>query len=217
MDSPFACSLIPKPTSTSSHQVSSWICNRQGWAGIFEWCEGQQDWFWYDGDFPQGWEKKVKISNAPPSTSKKSSTYRSTKPKSAKKSKGVATSTPTVCFDIVPYGEKLPPIGNIVLDETPLVLKTRIARKSTIVNSKPPLPKQPLDATPSSRTNGSKRKISPKASTTQLERKVCLLNTSLFLSLAFPIISLVANLVYMSLLLVQVQEGCHCCPTHCAR
>lgn len=60
--------------------------------------------------------------NAPPSTLKKSSTSQSVKPKFAKKGKGVVECTPTACFDIVPYGEDLPPISSIVLEETPLAM-----------------------------------------------------------------------------------------------
>lgn len=81
-------------------------------------------------------------------------------------------------FDTVPYEEDLSPLGSIVLEETPPVVKTHFAKKFAAVKSKPPPPKQHLNASLSSRTYGSKRKTSPKASITQFKRKVCLLNHS---------------------------------------
>lgn len=59
----------------------------------------------------------------------------SKKPKFAKKRKGVATSTPTVYFDTILYGEDLSPIGSIVLEEVLSVVKTYFAKKSAAVKS----------------------------------------------------------------------------------
>ena len=101
---------------------------------------------------------------------KKGSSSRSALPKSAKKCKGVATSIPPICYDIIPYGEVPPPIGNIVLEESPMA-KTQSTKKSVVVKSKPPPPRWPSNAPPSS-----KRKASSKVPIAQFKRRVCLLN-----------------------------------------
>lgn len=80
------------------------------------------------------------ILSEPSSMSKKGSSSRSAQLKSAKKGKGVATSTSPICYNIVPYEEVLPPISNIVLEESPMV-KTQSTKKSTAVKSKPPPPR----------------------------------------------------------------------------
>lgn len=92
--------------------------------------------------------------------SKKGSSSQSAQPKSAKKGKGVATSTLPICYDIVPYGEVPPPM-----------VKTQSSKKSAAVKSKSSPPRWPLDAPPSS-----KRKTSSKVPIAQFERRVCLLN-----------------------------------------
>ena len=36
---------------------------KQGWSAILEWDEEGGGWYWHAGDYPSGWEKKVKITN----------------------------------------------------------------------------------------------------------------------------------------------------------
>ena len=36
---------------------------KQGRFAIFEWIEEDRGWYWYAGDYPPGWEKKVKVTN----------------------------------------------------------------------------------------------------------------------------------------------------------
>ena len=56
--------------------------------------------------------------------------------------KDTIVSTTAVCFDIVLYGEDLPPIGSIFLESTlPPIVRTRSTRKFATVRPKPPLPK----------------------------------------------------------------------------
>ena len=52
---------------------------KQSWSAIFEWVEEDRGWLWYAGDYPTGWEKKVKVINIP-ALGKKGSA----KPKSGK-------------------------------------------------------------------------------------------------------------------------------------
>ena len=123
------------------------------------------------GEFPRGWEKRVKVVNLPILT-KKGSASRSAKPKSAKKGADVSE----VCLDIVPYKGGLHPIGNIVLERTPPPpARARSTRRFVVAKSRPPMPRQPSDAPLSSRIRGSKRKTSPPTPSTTTERRVCYL------------------------------------------
>ena len=36
---------------------------QQSWSAIFEWNEEKKGWYWHAGDYPPGWEKKVKVTN----------------------------------------------------------------------------------------------------------------------------------------------------------
>ena len=72
----------------------------------------EKGWFWYAGDFPMGWEKRVKVTN-PPILVKKGSTSRSTK--TIKKS----DDSFETFSEIVPFEGGLPLIGNIVLENSP--------------------------------------------------------------------------------------------------
>ena len=36
---------------------------RQNWSAIFEWDVEKKGWYWHAGDYPPGWEKKVKVIN----------------------------------------------------------------------------------------------------------------------------------------------------------
>ena len=52
---------------------------KQSWSAIFEWVKEDRGWLWYAGDYPIGWEKKVKVINIPVPGKKGSA-----KPKSGK-------------------------------------------------------------------------------------------------------------------------------------
>lgn len=130
----------------------------------------------YEGEFPHGWKKGVKVVNLPVSV-KKGSISKSAKPKFAKKGKDV----PEVCLEIVPYKGGLPSIGNIILESTPPPsARARSIRRSAAAKSRPLMPRQPLDASPSSSTHGNKRKTSPSASFTSIENRVYISNFSIF-------------------------------------
>lgn len=124
------------------------------------------------GELSLSWEKKVKVVSLPLPT-KKGLASKSTKSKSAKKGKGATTNAPEAYLEIVPYREGLPLIGSIVIESTPpSSVRTRSARRFVVAKSRPPLPRQPSDALPSSRTHDSKRKTSPLVSSAASERKV---------------------------------------------
>ena len=36
---------------------------KQNWSAIFKWDEEKRGWYWHTGDYPPGWEKKVKVTN----------------------------------------------------------------------------------------------------------------------------------------------------------
>ena len=38
---------------------------KQNRSTIFEWVEKDRGWLWHVGDYPAGWEKKVKVINIP--------------------------------------------------------------------------------------------------------------------------------------------------------
>ena len=62
---------------------------KQNRSAIFEWDEEKSGWYWHTGDYPSGWEKKVKVVNSPASAKKVS-----TKLKSANKPKSAAPQPP---------------------------------------------------------------------------------------------------------------------------
>ena len=132
---------------------------KQSRSTIFEWQEKENGWYFYAGEFPLGWEKKVKVVNLPKPV-KKGSMSRTAKSKSAKKS----DDSSETCSDLVPYKEGIPPIGNIILKSSPPPsTRTHSSRYSTASKPKPSAPRPSVDAPPSSRTYGSKRKASPPA------------------------------------------------------
>ena len=59
-------------------------------SAIFEWDEEKKEWYWHAGEYPPGWEKKVKVTNIP-APSKKGLA----KLKSASKSKPATPRPPT--------------------------------------------------------------------------------------------------------------------------
>ena len=81
---------------------------KQSRSAIFEWDTEKKGWFWHAGDYPPGWEKKVKVINIPVPSKKASA-----KPKSAGKTK---PATP------------LPPIG------APLASRTRGSKRKTTLH-----------------------------------------------------------------------------------
>ena len=83
---------------------------KQSRSTIFEWVEEDRGWLWHVGDYPTGWEKKVKVINIPVPSKKGSAKSKSPK-------KGGDSSE--ACSDVVPFESGLPPIGNIVLESSP--------------------------------------------------------------------------------------------------
>ena len=63
---------------------------KQNPSAIFEWDEEKKEWYWHAGEYPPGWEKKVKVTNIP-APSKKGLA----KLKSASKSKPATPRPPT--------------------------------------------------------------------------------------------------------------------------
>ena len=119
------------------------------------------------GDYPTGWEKKVKVINI--SVPGKKGFARS---KSAKK----GTDSFEACSDIVPFESDLPPVGNIVLESSPSSsAHTHSSRCPTTGKSKPTALRLFADAPSSSRTQGNKRKTSPPPTSTTTKRRVCYL------------------------------------------
>ena len=57
---------------------------------IFEWDEEKKGWYWYTGEYPPGWEKKVKVINIPAPSNKGPARL-----KSASKSKPATPRPPT--------------------------------------------------------------------------------------------------------------------------
>ena len=121
---------------------------KQSLSAIFEWVEKERGWFLYAGDYPTGWEKRVKVTNISVPV-KKSSAPRSAKPKSAKK----GDDSSKTCSDIVPFEGDLPPIVNIVLESSPPPsTHTHSNRHPIVGKSKPTAPRPSADAPPSSKT-----------------------------------------------------------------
>ena len=132
---------------------------KQGQFTILEWDEEGGGWYWRASDYPQGWEKKVKITNLSAMGKKGLA-----KPKSSKKG-----------GEVVPFKSDLPPIGRIVLKGSPPSL-ARIGSNARPAASRPKstAPQPSSGAPPSSRTRGSKRKTSPHLAPT-IKRRVCYL------------------------------------------
>ena len=63
---------------------------KQNRFAIFEWDEEKRGWYWHTGDFPPGWEKKVKVTNIFASSKKGPGKF-----KSASKSKPATPRPPT--------------------------------------------------------------------------------------------------------------------------
>ena len=63
---------------------------KQNSFAIFEWDKEKRGWYWHAGDYPPGWEKKVKVTNIFASSKKGP-----TKLKSASKSKPATPRPPT--------------------------------------------------------------------------------------------------------------------------
>ena len=119
---------------------------KQGWSTILEWDKEGGWWYWHVGDYPLGWEKKVKITNLS-APGKKGPT----KPKSTKKG-----------GEVVPFESDLPPIGRIVLKGSlPSSARTCFGARPAASKPKSIAPRPSTDAPPSNRTRGSKRKTSP--------------------------------------------------------
>ena len=113
----------------------------------------------------------MKVLNLP-ALAKKGSMSQSAKPKSTKR----RDDSFETCLDIVPYEGSLPLIGIIVLEGfPPPFAHSRSNRRSTACKPKPSAPKSFMDAPPSSKTHGSKRKTSPPTPYTTTERRVCYL------------------------------------------
>ena len=80
-------------------------------SAIFEWDAEKKGWFWHAGDYPPGWEKKVKVINLPVPSEKAPA-----KPKSATKPKSTGRTKPAT---------PLPPAGVL------LASKTRCSKRKT--------------------------------------------------------------------------------------
>ena len=135
---------------------------KQSRSTIFEWQEKEKGWYLYASEYPPGWVKKVKVVNLSVLTKKGLMTW-NVKPKFAKK----GDDSSETCSNIIPYGDGLPPIGNIVFENSPPPpppsTRTRSSRRSTASKPMPSTPRPSLDAPPSNRTRGNKRKTSPPA------------------------------------------------------
>ena len=139
---------------------------KQSRSTIFEWVEEDRRWLWHAGDYPTGWEKKVKVINIPVPSKKGSAKSKSSK-------KGGDSSE--ACSDVVPFESGLPSIGNIVLKSSPPPsTRTHSSMRPTTNKSKSAALRPFTDAPPSNRTRGSKRKTSPPEPTTT-ERRICYL------------------------------------------
>ena len=127
-------------------------------------------WYLYAGEFPLGWEKKVKVVNLP-APMKKGSVSQTTN-KSAKRS----DDSFETCSNLVPYKGGLPLIGSVVLESSPHPsARTHSSRHSTAGKLKPSALKPSTDAPPSSRTCGNKKKTSTPAPSATTEKRVCYL------------------------------------------
>ena len=107
-----------------------------------------------------------------PTPTKKGFVSQTFKPKSAKK----GDNSFKACSDIGPYKEGLPLISNIAFESSPHPsAKAHSSKRSTTARPRPPTLKPFVDAPLSSRTHGSKRKISFLALSATTERRACYL------------------------------------------
>ncbi|KAK9996680.1 hypothetical protein SO802_021366 [Lithocarpus litseifolius] len=137
---------------------------KQSQFAIFEWVEEEKGWFWHTSDYPMGWEKRVRVTNIFVPMKKSSA-----KSKSAKKKGDDSSET---CSDIVLFENDLPLVSNIVLEPSPPSSARTLSSKCPIASKSRPAALLPsADAPPSSRTRGSKRKISPPSASTTIERR----------------------------------------------
>ena len=114
---------------------------------------------------------KVKVVNLPVPV-KKGLVSQFAKPKSAKR----GDDSSKTCSDIVPYEGDLPPIGNIVIeDSSPFSAHTHSSRCLIAGKPKPSAPRPSPNTLPSNRPQGGKKKTSPPPSFTTTERRVCYL------------------------------------------
>ena len=68
---------------------------KQSRSAIFEWDAEKKGWFWHAGDYPPGWEKKVKVINLPvPSKKAPAKPKSAAKPKYAGKTKSATPLPP---------------------------------------------------------------------------------------------------------------------------
>ena len=68
---------------------------KQSRSAIFEWDAEKKGWFWHAGDYPPGWEKKIKVINLPVPSEKAPAKPKSVaKPKSAGKTKSATPLPP---------------------------------------------------------------------------------------------------------------------------
>ena len=141
-----------------SRSVLAYV-TKQGRSSLLEWNEGAEGWNWLAGDYPPGWDKKVKVLN-PPTLAKGGSV----KLKSAKKKDEAMSSE-----------SDLPPMGHLaLLGSPPSRARAVPATRSTAGKSKQTTSQPSAGAPPSSRTRGSKRKTSPPPARAT-ERRVCYL------------------------------------------
>ena len=84
---------------------------KQSRSAIFEWGAEKKGWFWHVGDYPPGWEKKVKVINLLAPSEKVPA-----KPRSATKLKSASKTKPTT---------PLPPTG------APPAIRTRGSKRKT--------------------------------------------------------------------------------------
>ena len=105
-----------------------------------------------------------------PILTKKGLVSQTTKPKSTKRD----DDSFKTFFDLISYKGGLLPFGNIVLKSfPPPSAHTCSNRRSTVSKPKPFAPRPSMDAPPSSRTRGKKRKTSPPAPFATTVRRVC--------------------------------------------
>ena len=170
-------SLIPPDGLSAVISTNPWLllpfkyvlayARKQNRSAIFEWVEEDRGWLWHAGDYPTGWEKKIKVINIPVLGKKGSA-----KPKSTKKGDDFSEA----CLDVIPFESGLPPIGNIFLRSIPPPsAHTRPSMCPTTSKSKFTTLQPSTVAPLSNRTQGSNRKTSPPPASTTTERRVCYL------------------------------------------
>lgn len=148
--------------------VVTYVKKQSGFA-IFEWQEKEKGWYLYAGEYPAGWEKKVRVLTLP-APAEKGSMSQTAKPKSVKR----GDDSSETYSNIVPYEGDLPLIGNIVLESSsPHSARTSSSKCFTTSRPKPSAPRPIADAPSSSRTCGSKKKTSSPPPSTTTKKRVC--------------------------------------------